>query len=92
MNPRGAVLKIRVPDGKRILYRLWIGSDDPPEGRRQILLDAKDNARVPSRDRTQRRVRVKDHITGKHVVIRSASCGLDCFCALEIVAPKRRKK
>jgi len=74
-----------MPSAKRKENRYWIGAEDPPESRRQIVVSDADAKRMPSRDRTQKRVRVKDLLTGKMVMVRSAPCGLDCFCALEIV-------
>lgn len=75
-------------------YRFWIGADDLAEKRLQILVSKADAERIDAATarsvaRKRKRVRVYDFINKKHIVVRSAPCGLDCYCALEIV---RRKK
>jgi hypothetical protein len=62
--------------------RWWIGTDDDPDKREQIVVTAKDAAKQPNRGDVTA-FTVKNLLTGKHVKLRRADCGLGCQYALE---------
>jgi hypothetical protein len=66
---------------------LWIGNEPDPDDRLQIDVDEADERKVPPRGKPAdgEETEVLDHRTGRRLVIRRASCGLDCYCALELV-------
>ena len=68
--------------------KIWIGNQPNPDDRLKIEVSDSDAARLPLREPTGRViVTVRDVNTGKQYRLRSAACGAECRCALEIVPP-----
>jgi hypothetical protein len=65
--------------------RWYLGTDDNPNNREQVVISAKDAAKRPMNGDTSTFV-VTDLLTRKRIKLRRADCGLGCQCAIERVA------
>ena len=72
-------------DGGKI--RFWTGNSPDPEKRRQILVEPNEAEQIHSlpKGESTTTAEVFDLLSSTRVKVRRASCGLSCFCALEIV-------
>lgn len=65
--------------------RFWIGLQEDPDDRRQIVVSDADVRviREAMQSPTDEPETVTDLLTGQTVTVRRADCGLGCRCALE---------